>query len=46
MDHNHQLMYVRGLLCFRCNRALPSWMTPEWLRRAADYITPPKENHG
>ena len=38
IDHDHQQMYVRGLLCFRCNRALPHWMTPEWLRAAAEYL--------
>jgi hypothetical protein len=43
LDHDHKLMVIRGLLCFRCNRALPFWMTPDWLRRAADYITPPEE---
>jgi hypothetical protein len=38
LDHDHRNMYVRGLLCHRCNRGLPSWMTPEWLRAAADYL--------
>jgi hypothetical protein len=28
----------RGLLCSRCNRALPNWMTVVWLRAAADYL--------
>lgn len=28
----------RGLLCHRCNRALPSWMTFDWLTRAARYL--------
>jgi hypothetical protein len=28
----------RGLLCHRCNRALPDWITEAWLRAAADYI--------
>lgn len=38
MDHDHRAMYIRGLLCVRCNRALPSWVTPEWLEEAAKYL--------
>lgn len=38
IDHDHRTMAVRGLLCHRCNRALPSWVTPAWLVRAADYL--------
>lgn len=38
MDHDHKLMYIRGLLCVRCNRALVSWISPTWLRAAADYL--------
>ena len=38
MDHDHKLMRLRGLLCPRCNRAIPSWMTPDWLKRAAEYV--------
>lgn len=38
VDHNHKTMTVRGLLCHRCNRALPSFVTSEWLRKAADYL--------
>jgi hypothetical protein len=38
LDHDHREMFVRGLLCPRCNRAIPSWMTPQWLRAAADYL--------
>lgn len=37
-DHDHRTGRPRGLLCSRCNRALPSWVTSEWLRRAADYL--------
>ncbi len=41
MDHDHKAMLIRGLLCVRCNRNLPDWMTPEWLRAAADYLENP-----
>lgn len=37
-DHDHGSGRDRGILCVRCNRALPAWMTPAWLRTAADYL--------
>lgn len=37
-DHDHATGRDRGILCVRCNRALPAWMDPAWLRRAADYL--------
>jgi hypothetical protein len=37
-DHDHGLGVPRGLLCARCNRALPSWITPQWLRLATYYL--------
>lgn len=37
-DHDHRTGRPRGLLCSRCNRALPNWMTSAWLRAAADYL--------
>lgn len=37
-DHCHATGQPRGLLCARCNRALPSWVTPTWLRLAAAYL--------
>lgn len=41
MDHDHKAMVVRGLLCVRCNRNVPDWVTPEWLRKCADYLENP-----
>lgn len=38
LDHDHKTMRVRGLLCHRCNRALPVWITVEWLEAAAEYL--------
>ena len=37
-DHDHRLMYIRGLLCHRCNRAIPTWMTAKWCYGAGDYL--------
>ena len=37
-DHCHKTGEPRGLLCHRCNRALPDWMTVDWLTRAARYL--------
>lgn len=38
-DHDHKTGAHRGWLCHRCNRALPTWVTEEWLLRAARYLT-------
>lgn len=37
-DHDHRSGLPRGLLCFRCNSALRSYMTLDWLRRAVVYL--------
>lgn len=37
-DHDHKTGKPRGLLCNRCNRALPHHITPEWLEAAAAYL--------
>jgi Recombination endonuclease VII len=37
-DHCHTSGGKRGLLCHRCNRALPGWIDAVWLRAAADYL--------
>jgi Autographiviridae endonuclease VII len=39
VDHQHGTGEVRRLLCANCNRALGLFAdSPEWLRRAADYV--------
>ena len=42
-DHEHAKdgtgrKLARGLLCPRCNRQLPSWVTVRWLEQAIEYL--------
>lgn len=42
IDHSHSGLYVRGLLCHRCNRVL--WAggdRVEWMRKAIRYLEQP-----
>jgi hypothetical protein len=45
-DHDHKTGEARGLLCHRCNRALPDWITTDWLRKAILYLLPRCERCG
>lgn len=43
VDHQHgrKDRRVRGLLCHRCNRAIPAWATVEWFEKALAYLRRP-----
>lgn len=39
IDHDHQEMYIRGLLCIQCNRWLWPFVNIKILRQAIKYLS-------
>ena len=38
IDHDHKEMYIRGVLCTRCNKWLWTFVTIDILRKAIEYL--------
>lgn len=39
IDHDHAEMYIRGVLCTRCNKWLWVFVTVDILKRAIEYLS-------
>lgn len=45
VDHDHQTGFIRGLLCFMCNRRVLGARSAETLIKTAAYVTDPPARH-